>query len=61
MLINDPGWRGEAALRCGFVDTVLGRVGVKPSLERESFPPSRSIIQVRLEDGTNPDLREFHV
>lgn len=39
MLINYPEWRGEAALWCGFVDTVLGRVGVEPSLQRESFPP----------------------
>lgn len=29
MLINDPEWRGEAALWCGFVATILRRVGVK--------------------------------
>lgn len=40
MLINDPEWRGEAALWCGLVDTILGRVGVVSSLERESFPPA---------------------
>lgn len=33
MLINDLGWRGEAALQCGFVDTNLGRAGVKHHIQ----------------------------
>lgn len=53
MLINDLGWRGEAALQCGFVDITLEREGMKHSPESFSQQKHHSGL-TGLENG--PDL-----